>query len=288
MSDTTILTGFLPIIAAFIVAALGYVKNASSTSAEGFDLVKFGATVIVGGGVTVVMYLTGQPISSESIAVQVVAYSGLIVIVENGIKVITRGAVRIPSSWIAAFLPEATKASAAAVPASTGSGSAVPSSDVATAGVHDNSVSASNPASKTADAGDGITKIAVKTYPSTLTGVSPFKVQYFIACDPHSGVHAPVKAIVDHADGSAVEELPIKDGIVQVSHIYNYAQALTLIDNQVSQYYSKVFYPQIVVIGADGTKGQINLLDKSKTPDSEGASLIITVKDAAAVLAGKV
>lgn len=80
MSDITILTGFLPIIAAFLVACLGYVKNASSTSAEGFDLVKFGATVIVGGGVTVVMYLTGQPISSENIAVQIAAYSGLIVI----------------------------------------------------------------------------------------------------------------------------------------------------------------------------------------------------------------
>ena len=280
-----ILTSILPIIAAVIVASAGYVKNTASTSAEGFDLVKFGATLIVGAGVAVVMLGTGSPISTESIEVQVVAYSGLIVLVENGIKIVTRGAVRIPSTWVNAFLPEAT-ATPAAAPVAAEPVKTVPSVNVAAAGVSDKSVPASNTVVKTADPDDKIASIAVKSYPAILTGVSPFDAKYLIVCDPAEGVHAAVKAVVDHGDGSAVEEVPIKNGVVQISHRYQYAQALTMVDNAPSQYYSEVFYPQIVVLSADGLKGHMNLLGQKDTKN--GASLIITVKDAAAVLAGKV
>lgn len=127
----------------------------------------------------------------------------------------------------------------------------------------------------------------MKAYPDLFKGVSPLKAEYYLVCNPSKGVHSPVKCVVDHGDG-VTEEIPIKDGIAHVVHTYTYNQALTLVDDVSSPYYSKVFYPEVAVVAADGTKGELNNPDKKKNPNGQGRSLIIEVKDAAAVAAGKV
>jgi hypothetical protein len=260
-----------PIVAAVLLASYMYVKQATGSNPESFDLVKFSATVLVGSGIAVVFYFVGSPISSEAIYVQIIAYSGLVLAVESWIKIVTRGAVKIQIP--AAFLPVA-----AAAPVQTSR------SAPAVAPVLADPLAASAPA--VADPLDTIGKIAVKSYPAILQGVSPFRADYLIACDPAEGIHAAVKAFVDHGDGSPVEEIPITNGVAHVSHIYEYVQGLTLVKNLPSPYYSHVFMPAISVVGRDGLTGGIN-----RDQDSDGKreiSLTITVKDAAAVAAGKV
>lgn len=269
MSD--FLTLIYPILAALIVASAGYVQKITGSNPEKFDLVKFSATVVIGGGITVLMFVTGQPISAESLGFQLVAYSGLIVLVENGIKIVTRGAVQI--SIPAAFLPVGAS--------STGpvAGSAPVLAPVV-------AVPIAAPAPVNVDPIDTINKIALKSYPSILQGVSPFTANYLIACDPAEGVHAAVKAFVDHGDGSPVEEIPIVHGVAHVTHLYEYIQRLTLVQNMPSPYYARVFQPVISVIGRDGLKGSMN--DDQDGDSKREISLTIEVKDAAAVAAGKV
>lgn len=266
-----------PIVAAVLLASYMYVKQAIGSTPESFDIVKFSATVIVGSGIAVILYVTGSPISSDAIYIQIVAYSGLVLAVESWIKIVTRGAVRINISALSPFLPTIPAVASPSVAKVAG-----PVADVAPV-ISDPVVA---PAPAVADPIDKISKIAVKSYPSVLQGVSPFRAQYLIACDPADGVHAAVKAIVDHGDGSPVEEYPIINGIAHIVHVYEYVQGFTLVQNMPSPYYARVFEPVISVIGRDGLKGGMN--DDQDSDGKREISLTIEVKDAAAVASGKV
>lgn len=267
------LNAFFPIFAAILTASYLYVAKATGNTPESFDLTKWLSTVIVGGAITVVLVVTGTDltaITTDNIALQLIAYSGLIIYVEKGVKIVI-GTIRLNISAISRFLPSSTVAGSTSA-SSTAS---------AVAPVVGDSVSASS-----SDSRDQITKIAVKSYPSILQGVSPFTAQYVIACDPGEGIHAAVKAVVDHGDGSPVEEINVINGIATIKHTYEYVQGLTLVDNAPSQYYARVFLPKISVIGRDGLRGSLNC-----DTDSDGKkeiSLTIEVKDSAAVAAGKV
>jgi len=261
------LSAIFPIIAAILTASYLYVAKATGTSPESFDLTKWVSTVIIGGGITVFLMLTGTDVSaitSENIGIQLVAFSGMIIFVEKGLKIVI-GTIRINLSTIAGLLPNVT------VPRSASASPAVPAVTVSPAA---------------ADPLDQISKIAVKSYPSILQGVSPFMAKYLIACDPGEGIHAAIKAVVDHGDGSPVEELPVINGIVSITHTYEYVQALTLIDNAPSQYYARVFHPKISVTGRDGLRGTLNC--DTNGDGKREISLTIEVKDADAVRLGKV
>lgn len=265
------LSAIFPIIAAILTASYLYVAKATGANPENFDLTKWLSTVIIGGGITVGLIITGTDVSaitSDNIGIQMIAYSGLIVLIEKGVKIVI-GTIRINISTIAGLLPDTT------VPKSVSASTPAPSPAVPGVCV-----------SPVADPLDQINKIAVKSYPSILQGVSPFPAQYLIACDPGEGIHAAVKAVVDHGDGSPVEEIPVINGIATVRHTYEYVQGLTLVDNAPSPYYARVFHPKISVTGRDGLRGTLNC-----DTDSDGKreiSLTIEVKDADAVRLGKV
>lgn len=265
-----------PVIAAIITASYLYVRKATGDNRESFDLTKWLSTVIVGGVITVVLIVTGTDvtaITTDNIGIQLVVYSGLIIYIENGIKIVL-GTIRINLPAVLNFLPSSTVTSAA----SESSTAAV------VAPVVSDPISSSAPV--VSDPLDKIDKIAVKSYPAILQGVSPFLAQYLIACNPATGIHAAVKAIVDHGDGSPVEEIAVVNGIARINHTYDYVQGLTLVDNAPSQYYARVFMPKISVIGRDGLRGSLN--DDTDMDGKREISLTIEVKDAAAVAAGKV
>lgn len=271
------INAFLPVIAAILTASYLYCAKATGSTPENFDLTKWLSTVIIGGGIAVILVVTGTDvtlITTDNIAMQMIAYSGLIIIVEKGIKIVV-GTIRINISAISRFLPTATVTGAA--PASA----AAPVVD----SLNSSPVAASAPS--VSDPTDTISKIAVKSFPAILQGVSPFRAQYVIACDPAFGIHAAVRAIVDHGDGSPVEEFPVSNGILIVNHTYEYIQGITLVGNAPSQYYARVFMPKISVIGRDGLRGALND-DLIGNDGKREISLTIEVKDAAAVAAGKV
>ena len=75
------------IVAAIVFAASGYLKSAKD---EEFDVTKFGATILVGALVGVVLYVKGAAITESSVTEQFAAYAGIVVIVENVIKAVMR------------------------------------------------------------------------------------------------------------------------------------------------------------------------------------------------------
>lgn len=266
------LNAIYPVIAAIITASYLYVAKATGSTPESFDLTKWLSTVIIGAGITVILIVTGTDataITTDNVGLQLMAYSGLIVFVEKGLKIVI-GTIRLNITAISRFLPSAS----------------VPATSAASASVVDPVNSGTNGSSASV-VSDSLDKIAVKSYPAILQGVSPFVAQYVVACDPASGVHAAVKAIVDHGDGSAVEEIAVVNGIAHVNHTYEYVQGRTLVDNAPSQYYARVFLPKISVVGRDGLRGGMND-DLIGDDGKREISLTIEVKDAAAVAAGKV
>lgn len=268
-----------PIVAAVFLASYLYVKQTTGSSPEAFDLVKFSSTVIVGGGIAVFFYLTGSPISSEVIGVQLVTYAGLIVIVENGLKIFIRSAVTVNISALTPFLPAATPA--AVVPAVA---SAVPVAaavaPVAAAAVPARVGATVDPAPSTSSNEGSAYKIAVKFYPAIVQGVSPLSVTVHAVADPAEGIHEVTRGIIDWKDGSPVETFTLSHGIARLNHVYNFVQRENFEDNAPCKHYAHEFYPEMSVVSRDGLTTEIN--------NVKGRSLIITCKDAEAVALGKV
>jgi len=75
------------VVAAIVFALSGYLKSAKD---EEFDATKFGATILVGALVGVVLYVKGAAITEEAVATQFAAYAGIVVILQNGIKAVMR------------------------------------------------------------------------------------------------------------------------------------------------------------------------------------------------------
>lgn len=74
------------IIAAIIYALLGFIKS----EGESFDPFKFTKTIIIGAIIGVIMSITGIPITEQSVAEQITAYGGLIIVVDYILKIIWR------------------------------------------------------------------------------------------------------------------------------------------------------------------------------------------------------
>jgi len=77
------------VIAALFYAGSFYLKNRQA--GEAFDPVKFLATVIVGTIVGFISVATGSPLTEEDLITQLVAYMGIISLVENWLKMLFRG-----------------------------------------------------------------------------------------------------------------------------------------------------------------------------------------------------
>ena len=75
------------VVAAIVFALSGYLKSAKD---EEFDATKFGATILVGALVGVVLYVKGAAITEEAVATQFAAYAGIVVILENALKTVVR------------------------------------------------------------------------------------------------------------------------------------------------------------------------------------------------------
>lgn len=87
-----------PIVFSLIVAAiysmLVYVKKSVSETTE-FDFVKFLSTIGVGAVVGLAAYSRGEVITEEYIQQQLVMYAGIIVFLENILKIMVRGITRL-------------------------------------------------------------------------------------------------------------------------------------------------------------------------------------------------
>ncbi len=263
-----------PIVAAVFVASYLFVSKQTGSSPESFDLVKFASTLIVGGGIAVLFYVTGSPISADAVEVQILAYSALVVIVEKGIKIVVRTAVKVNISGFAPFLP---KVPVAAVPVAVAAPVAAVSAPVNSPGV---GATGDHHYILSGDGVDTVDKIAVKFYPAIIQGVSPLPVEVFVVADPAAGPHQVVKGVIDWKDGTPCEEFVFKNGVAQLRHTYEYRQAGTLVAGEPSPYYAREFYPALTATSRDGLICSIN--------NEAGRSLIVTVKDAEAVRLGKV
>lgn len=80
-------TIIIALISGLIYASVFYAKKYLQNG-EAFIPEKFAATAIIGALVGVAFTLSGMPISQEGIEVQIVAYTGLIAIVESILKIL--------------------------------------------------------------------------------------------------------------------------------------------------------------------------------------------------------
>lgn len=80
------------VIASLLYTAVFYSKNHATTGAE-FDPAKAGVTLAVGVGVGLAATLAGNPIGPVAIETQLVAYTGVIALLESLLKAFYRGAV---------------------------------------------------------------------------------------------------------------------------------------------------------------------------------------------------
>lgn len=91
------------VIAAIAYSASFYLKNHTSTS-ESFDPIKFCATLIVGIGISVLMLLSNVPLTEQDFTTQIVAYAGMIAIVETLLKALIKPATAQALSGMALIL----------------------------------------------------------------------------------------------------------------------------------------------------------------------------------------
>ena len=85
----------LSVIAAVIYSSTGYAKNTARTpkdEKEPFDTAQFGATLLVGAGIGLVMGLSGMHPTEAIITEQLAGYAGIVSVVTMVLKALT-GAV---------------------------------------------------------------------------------------------------------------------------------------------------------------------------------------------------
>ena len=87
MDVATVLYAFF---AALIYAATFYV-NEHLAKGEEFDPSKFLATLIVGLLIGLFAFMTGNPITQQYMYIQLLAYAGLIILIEKWLKLVIRG-----------------------------------------------------------------------------------------------------------------------------------------------------------------------------------------------------
>ena len=114
------LTIVYAVAAAVAYSASFYLKNRTSTN-EPFDPIKFFATLIVGIGISLLMLLSHVPLTEQDVFTQLVAYAGLIAIVETLLKSMIQPSVKASSMLtgvafvLASVLGEAKKPAAVPV-----------------------------------------------------------------------------------------------------------------------------------------------------------------------------
>jgi len=77
----------IPVMSAVFIAGAGYFRD---TPLEVFNPTKFAATVAVGAFIGVISVQTASPITEQWVGIQLVAYAGMISLVENTLKAIWR------------------------------------------------------------------------------------------------------------------------------------------------------------------------------------------------------
>jgi len=87
MTDIVVMDVLIAMFAGIVYSAFFYAKNQTSTG-DPFDPTKAISTLIVGAGVGVGVQLSGLPITELSIETQLLAYAGIISLVDAGIKAI--------------------------------------------------------------------------------------------------------------------------------------------------------------------------------------------------------
>ena len=81
----------LAIIAAIMYAGTQFIKkNLDPEKPQEFDGGKFGATIVIGAGVGLIFGYSGLIPSESMVLEQLVAYSGLVAIIENVLKIAWR------------------------------------------------------------------------------------------------------------------------------------------------------------------------------------------------------
>ena len=84
------------ILAAIAYSLIFYVKKYyKETNPESFDPTKLLATILVGLIVGVAMHFTGDPLSQETLQNQLVAYTGIVAIVETLLKSLYRAIAKV-------------------------------------------------------------------------------------------------------------------------------------------------------------------------------------------------
>ncbi len=79
----------LAAVAGALYGVLFYVK-AQQNSGEDFDYWKFGATVFLAAIIGVAMGAAGMPVTQATVELQIAAYVGYVVVLENVLKLIWR------------------------------------------------------------------------------------------------------------------------------------------------------------------------------------------------------
>jgi len=67
-----------------------YAKKRIGKGKQKFNPTKLAATVLVGAGLGIVLQFTGAQITKEAIQTQLVAYAGIVALVESGLKFASR------------------------------------------------------------------------------------------------------------------------------------------------------------------------------------------------------
>ena len=84
------------ILASLVYSLIFYVKKAvRKKDPPEFDYAKLGATLVVGLVIGIVFYIGGVPIATEAVETQLIAYAGVVALVESILKLIYRGLKRV-------------------------------------------------------------------------------------------------------------------------------------------------------------------------------------------------
>lgn len=88
------------IVGSFFYALIWYAKTWATTNPpEPFSYTKFAATLIVGGAIGVIFWLSGSPETQENFVDQIVAYGAVTAVVETILKaVLGKLGVKYPGS----------------------------------------------------------------------------------------------------------------------------------------------------------------------------------------------
>ncbi len=86
----------IAILSALIYSVVFYAKHYFKPGKpEPFDPTKLGATLLVGAVLGVIFYAGGVGITAEAVEMQLIAYAGIVALVESVLKLVYRGIKKI-------------------------------------------------------------------------------------------------------------------------------------------------------------------------------------------------